>query len=84
MNTTHYLYMLEGSAHEGTEHRSCVKVEVAFLGFPSLNGLCGRKATLNLKITKHAEFKRCVKDEVAVFGSSSLIVCTVSADVKQH
>ena len=32
------------------EPRSCVKVEVAFLGSPSLNsphGLCGRKATMN-------------------------------------
>ena len=36
-------------------------------------GLCGRKATLN-----------CVKVEVAVLGSPSLIVRTVSVDVKQH
>ena len=32
----------------------------------------------------HIELKRCVKDEVAVPGSASLIVRTVSVDVKQH
>ena len=30
------------------------------------------------------EFRRCVKVEVAVLGSPSLIVRTVSVDVKQH
>ena len=38
-------------------------------------GLCGRKATL-----KHP--RSCVKVEVAVLGSPSLIVRTVSADVR--
>ena len=33
----------------------------------------------------HSELRRCVKVEVAVLGSSpSLIVLTVSVDVKQH
>ena len=31
-----------------------------------------------------SELGRCVKVEVAVLGSSSLIVPTVSVDVKQH
>ena len=39
--------------------------------------------------TKHAfkgrsEFRSCVKVEVAVLGSPSLIICMVSVDVKQH
>ena len=47
-------------------------------GFPilsSLYGLCGRKATLK---------KSCVKVEVDVLGSSSLIVREVSVDIKPH
>ena len=36
-------------------------------------GVCGRKATLS-----------CVRVEVAVLGSASLIVLTVSVDVKQQ
>ena len=36
-----------------SEFRSCVKVEVAALGSPSLiNSLCGRKAALNLNAVK--------------------------------
>ena len=31
-----------------------------------------------------AEFRSCVKAEVAVLGSPSLIVLMVSVDVKQH
>ena len=31
-----------------------------------------------------SEFRRCVKVEVDVLGSPSLIVRTVSVDVKQH
>ena len=31
-----------------------------------------------------AEFRSCVKVEVAVLGSPSLIVLTVSVDVRQH
>ena len=44
-------------------------------------GLCGRKATLN---SSTPELKSCVKVEVAVLGPLSLIVPTVSVDVKQH
>ena len=47
----------------------------------SLHGLCGRKATLNCSIS---EVRNCVKVEVAVLGSPSLIVLFVSVDVKQH
>ena len=32
----------------------------------------------------HTELRSCVKVEVAVMGSPSLIVPTVSGDVKQH
>ena len=41
----------------------------------------GRKATLKCSIS---EFRSCVKVEVAVLGSPSLIVLTFSVDVKQH
>ena len=44
-------------------------------------GLCGRKATLNCSIL---ELRSCVKVEVAVLGSPSLIVLTVYLDVKEH
>ena len=49
---------------------------------PGLPGLCGRKATLNVL----SEHRGCVNIEVAVLGSSSVIVSTVSVsvDVKQH
>ena len=53
-------------------------------GFPvpsSLYGLCGRKATLNIKILRLSELGSCVKDEVDVLGSPSLIVLKVSVDV---
>ena len=66
----------------GTELRRCVEVEMAVLGSPFLNspyGLCGRKATLN----SNSELRSCAKVEVAVLGSPSLIVRTVSVDVKQ-
>ena len=61
------------------ELMSCVKVDV----FPVPNspyGLCGRKATLNL----NAELRNCVEVEVDVMGSPSLIIRTVSVDVKYH
>ena len=67
----------------GQSFRSCVKVEVAVLGFQSPNspyGFRGRKATLNLRRT--AELRSCVKVEVVVLGP--LIVLLVSVDVKQH
>ena len=37
-----------------------------------------------LKTGLKAEVRSCVKVEVAVLGSSSLTVRTVSVDVKQH
>ena len=43
-------------------------------------GLCERKATLNCSIT---ELRDCMKVEVAVLGSPSLIILMVSVDVKQ-
>ena len=45
-------------------------------------GLCGRKATS--KKVNRTELRRCVKVEVDVLGSPSLMVRTVSVDVKQH
>ena len=45
--------------------------------------VCGRKATFELDI--NSEHRRwCVEVEVAVPGSPSLIVRTISAEVKQH
>ena len=44
-------------------------------------GPCGHKTTLN---EEFAEFRSCVKVEVAVLGSPFLIVLMVSVDVKQH
>ena len=45
-------------------------------------GLCGRKATSNVR---GPELRSCVKVEVAVLDSPSLIVLMVSnVDVKQH
>ena len=61
-----------------------MKVEVAVLGSPVPNkpsGLCGRKATLNCSVT---ELRNCVKVELAVLGSPSLISLVVSVDVKHH
>ena len=57
---------------------------MAVLGPPVLNslyGLGGRNATLYYSIS---ELRSCVKVEVAVLGSGSLIVLMVSVDVKQH
>ena len=50
-----------------------MKAEAVVLGSNSPYGLCGRNATVN-----------CVKVEVTDLGSPSLIVPTVSVDVKQH
>ena len=44
-------------------------------------GLCGRKATLNMR---RPELRSCVKIEVDVQGSPSLMVFMVSVDVKRH
>ena len=55
-------------------------------GFPVPNspyGLCGRKVTMKLK-HQVSELRCCVKVEVAVLGSPSLMVLMVSVDVKQH
>ena len=50
-------------------------------------GLCGRKA-LNTELEhsgdRETEFRRCVKDEMDVLGSPTLIIHMVSVDVKQH
>ena len=64
--------------------RSCVKDEVAVLGSLVPNspyGLSGRKATLKCSIL---ELRSCVEVEVAVLGSPSLIVRTVSVNVKRY
>ena len=51
----------------------------------SASGFCGRKATLKKKEKAvELEFRSCVKIEVAVSGSPSMIVLMVSVDVKQH
>ena len=65
----------------GTNTNSCVKVEEAVLGSPSLTvlmGLCGRKS--NMERTPIAVWKV----EEAVLGSPSLTVLMVCVDVKQH
>ena len=46
-------------------------------------GLCGRKATPNSTQSLSAQ-ELCVKVEMAVVGSPSLTVPTVSVDVKQQ
>ena len=58
--------------------RSCVKVEVAVLGSPSLISLM-----VSVDIMQHLKkLGSCVKVEVAVLGSPSLIILMVSVDVK--
>ena len=59
-----------------------MKVEVAVANSPY--GLCGRKATLEEEEPKSSELRSRVKVEVDVLGSPSLIVRTISVDVKQH
>ena len=48
-----------------------------------LMGLCGRKATLN-EHGNTTELRSCVKVEVDVLGSPSLISLMASVNVKQH
>ena len=48
------------------------------------HGFCGRKATLNQNESWPTELRSRVKVEVAVLDSPSLLVLTVSVDVKQH
>ena len=67
------------------ELRSCVKVGVR-TGLPVPNspyGLCGLKAILNLNHCG-SELRSCVKVEVSVLCSLSLIVLMVSVAIKQH
>ena len=44
----------------------------------------GHEALHHHHQTKGSELRSCVKVEVVVLGSPSLIICTVSVDVKQH
>ena len=63
-----------------------MKTEVGVMGFPVSNspyGLSGRKAALKKK-TESSGAQELFKVEEAVLGSLSLIVLTVSVDVKQH
>ena len=64
------------------ELRSCVKVEVAVLGSPSLISLM-----VSLDVKQHwttlSALRSCVKVEVAVPGSPSLISLMVSVDATQ-
>ena len=46
-------------------------------------GFCGRKATFE-EAVYHSELRSCVKVEVVVLGSPSLIIPMVSVDVKLH
>ena len=66
-----------------SELRSCVKVEVAVLGSPSVIVLM-----VSVDVKQYwnigSELRSCVKIEVAVLGSPSVIVLMVSVDVKQH
>ena len=64
--------------------RSCVKVEVAVPGSPSLTVLM-----ISVDVKQHWTLnsdtpRSCVKVEVAVPGSPSLTVLMLSVDVKQH
>ena len=67
-----------------TELKSCVKVEAAVLGSPSLIVCMVSVDVKQLWNESLSERRSCVKVEVAVLGSPSLIVFMVSVDVKQH
>ena len=58
-----------------------MKVDVAFLGSPSLTV---RRVYVRELEQRHSEFRSCVKVEVAVLGFPTLLVLKVSVDVKQH
>ena len=63
-----------------------MKFEVALLGslYPIVRTvLCGRKAS-HEEDSIQSEFRNCVKVEVPVLGSPSLISLMVSMDVKQN
>ena len=61
------------------ERRSCIKVEVAVLGSPSIIVFM-----VSAEVKHHERRRSCVKVELAVVGPPSLIVRTVSVDVKLH
>ena len=64
-----------------------MKVEVAAPGSPSLISLMVFLISLMVSADVKQHFKKlrsCMKVEVAVLGSLTLIVLTVSVDVKQH
>ena len=67
-------------------HTLCVRGRKVTLKRPHSPGrpfcLCGRKAPL--KKGDRTELRSCEKVEVAVLGSLSLMVSTVSVDVKQY
>ena len=60
---------------------SCVEPEL-LREKTSWFALCQRRATEGRLV--HTELRTCMKVEVAVLGSPSLTVPTVSVDVKQH
>ena len=67
---------------QDTETSWTVPVRKAYPSLLTANGpygLCGREATLNGTLTP--ELRSCVRVEMAVLGSPSLIVLV---DVKQH
>ena len=69
---------------EDPEFRSCVKIEVAILGSPSLKVhtvSAGRKTTLEKRAQEQCE-RRGGRPELPV--PNKVIVHTVSVDVKQH
>ena len=68
-----------------TEPRSCVEVEMAVQGSPSLIDLVVSVVSVDVK--QHwiiSEPRSCVKVEMAALGSPSLTALMVSVDVKQH
>ena len=72
------------STNAWSEHRSCVKVEVAILGSPSLKSLIVSVDVKQHSTSAWSEHRSCVKVEVAILGSPSLKSLIVSVDVKQH
>ena len=74
--------------HEAVRAQELCESRDGHPGFPVPNspfGLCGRKATVNFETQwGESEFRSCVKVEVDVLGSPSLMVRTVSVDVKRH
>ena len=53
-------------------------------GRPGLSRPLVRMVSVDVKQHLRTELGSCVKVEVDVLGSPSLIVCTVSVDVKRH